>query len=78
MINRKKRLRRVEQLMHRGDQIPMVTRPTAMSEVIYEMSRKGLGITAVVDGEGRLLGVISDGDLRRLLAVDEQLCAERG
>ncbi len=38
-----------------------------MGEVIYEMSRKGLGMTAVADGAGALLGVISDGDLRRLL-----------
>jgi arabinose-5-phosphate isomerase len=61
-----KRLARVESLMHSGDTIPRVTAPTKMPDVIYEMSRKKLGMTAVVDGE-RLLGVISDGDLRRLL-----------
>ena len=61
-----KRLARVEKLMHSGDAIPRVTRDTAMPEVIYEMSRKKLGMTTVVDGE-RLAGVISDGDLRRLL-----------
>jgi arabinose-5-phosphate isomerase len=61
-----KKLARVESLMHTGDAIPQVTPQTPMPEVIYEMSRKGLGITTVVDG-ARLLGVISDGDLRRLL-----------
>jgi arabinose-5-phosphate isomerase len=61
-----KKLARVHQLMHSGDSIPRVTAETRMTEVIYEMSRKGLGMTTVVDGE-RLLGVISDGDLRRQL-----------
>jgi len=61
-----KRLARVESLMHSGDAIPRVAAGTKMPDVIYEMSRKKLGMTAVVDGD-RLLGVISDGDLRRLL-----------
>jgi arabinose-5-phosphate isomerase len=61
-----KKLARVSQLMHSGDSIPRVERTTKMSDVIYEMSRKGLGITTVVE-DGRLAGVISDGDLRRLL-----------
>jgi len=61
-----KRLARVESLMHTGDAIPKVTAQTKMPDVIYEMSRKKLGMTTVVDGD-RLLGVISDGDLRRLL-----------
>jgi arabinose-5-phosphate isomerase len=61
-----KRLARVESLMHSGDAVPRVTAKTKMPDVIYEMSSKKLGITAVVDGD-RLLGVISDGDLRRLL-----------
>jgi arabinose-5-phosphate isomerase len=43
-----------------------------MRDAIYEMSRKGFGITAVVDARGRLAGVISDGDLRRLFERDEQ------
>jgi arabinose-5-phosphate isomerase len=62
-----KKLLRVEELMHRGEAIPRVLETTPMSEVIYEMSRKGLGMTTVVSEEERLLGVISDGDLRRLL-----------
>jgi arabinose-5-phosphate isomerase len=61
-----KRLARVESLMHTGDALPHVTPRTTMPDVIYEMSRKKLGVTAVVDGE-KLVGVISDGDLRRLL-----------
>jgi arabinose-5-phosphate isomerase len=61
-----KRLARVEALMHSGDAVPRVSAKTAMPEVIYEMSRKKLGVTAVADGD-KLLGVISDGDLRRLL-----------
>ena len=61
-----KRLARVESLMHSGDSVPRVTANTKMPDVIYEMSRKKLGMTVVVDGD-RLLGVISDGDLRRLL-----------
>jgi len=61
-----KRLARVEALMHSGDALPRVTPATRMPDVIYEMSRKKLGVTAVVEGE-RLVGIISDGDLRRLL-----------
>ena len=61
-----KKLARVEQLMHSGDDLPRVTPKTKMPDVIYEMSRKKLGVTAVTEGD-RLLGIISDGDLRRLL-----------
>lgn len=61
-----KRLARVESLMHTGDAVPRVTPQTKMPDVIYEMSRKKLGVTTVVERE-KLVGVISDGDLRRLL-----------
>jgi len=61
-----KRLARVESLMHAGEALPCVQPDTKMPDVIYEMSRKKLGVTAVVDGE-KLVGIISDGDLRRLL-----------
>ena len=61
-----KRLTRVSALMHSGESLPTVTPSMPISQVIYEMSRKGLGMTTVVE-DGRLLGVISDGDLRRLL-----------
>jgi arabinose-5-phosphate isomerase len=60
------KLRRVESLMHTGESVPRVRPQTPMPEVIYEMSRKGLGHTAVVNVDGRLVGLISDGDLRRL------------
>ena len=61
-----KRLARVETLMHTGDAVPRVAPRTKMPDVIYEMSRKKLGVTAVVESE-RLVGIVSDGDLRRLL-----------
>jgi len=61
-----KRLARVEALMRTGDAVPRVRPDTRMSDVIYEMSRKKLGVTTVVEGD-RLVGIISDGDLRRLL-----------
>ena len=60
-----KRLMRLEQLMHTGEQLPAVAPDTAMRDVIYEMSRKGLGMTCVLDADGRLDGIITDGDLRR-------------
>jgi arabinose-5-phosphate isomerase len=63
-----KRLMRVERVMHGGDQIPRVLATTRMRDVIYEISRKGLGMTAVEDGERRLIGIITDGDLRRHMA----------
>lgn len=68
-----KRFLRVHELMHRGDDIPLVLASTGMRDVIYEMSRKGFGIAAVVDDQNVLHGVISDGDLRRLLSQDEQV-----
>ena len=61
-----KRLARVESLMHSGEALPCVGPQTKMPDVIYEMSRKKLGVTAVVEAE-KLVGIISDGDLRRLL-----------
>jgi len=61
-----KKLARVSQLMHSGDALPCVAPNTKMPDVIYEMSRKGLGVTTVMENK-KLLGVISDGDLRRLL-----------
>ncbi len=61
------KLRRVGNVMHTGDQVPRVRPETKMPDVIYEMSKKGLGHTAVVEDSERLVGVISDGDLRRFL-----------
>ncbi len=62
-----KKLMRVEDLMHTGDQIPRVGQTTPMKDVLFEMTRKRFGMTTVVDANGRLAGVISDGDLRRQL-----------
>lgn len=61
-----KKLAKVRDLMHAGENVPAVAPETAMTDVIYEMSRKKLGMTTVQEGD-RLRGVISDGDLRRLL-----------
>ncbi|HSL81262.1 MAG TPA: KpsF/GutQ family sugar-phosphate isomerase [Thermoanaerobaculia bacterium] len=66
-----KRLLAVRELMHSGEAAASVTTDTPMRDAIYEMSKKGLGITAVVDADGRLVGCISDGDLRRLLGREE-------
>jgi arabinose-5-phosphate isomerase len=62
-----KKLLRVENLMHGGEAMPRVTAAAKMPDVIYEMSKKGLGMTTVVDAEGRLAGILTDGDLRRLM-----------
>ena len=68
-----RRLLKVGELMHRDDDLPRVLTTTPMPEAIYEMSRKKLGVTAVTDADGLLLGCISDGDLRRLLESDPRL-----
>lgn len=60
-----KRLTRVDSLMHTGKHCPTVSAGTGMRDVFYEMSSKGLGMTCVVDGGDALLGIITDGDLRR-------------
>jgi arabinose-5-phosphate isomerase len=65
-----RRLARVGDLMHTGEAMPQVAADTVMTRVIHEMSHKRLGVTTVADERGRLLGVISDGDLRRLLERD--------
>lgn len=64
-----RRLSRVNEIMHKADALPQVAPKTPMPQVIYEMSRKKLGMTTVLE-EGRLQGMISDGDLRRLLERD--------
>ena len=64
-----KRFLKVRDLMHGGDEIPLVPATAPMKDVVYEMSRKRFGITGVTD-DGRLVGVVSDGDLRRLLEKD--------
>ncbi|WP_058197629.1 KpsF/GutQ family sugar-phosphate isomerase, partial [Xanthomonas translucens] len=57
----------ITDVMHGGDELPRVREDASLSEALVEMSRKRLGMTAVVDGDGRLLGLFTDGDLRRTL-----------
>ncbi|MEM8959975.1 MAG: KpsF/GutQ family sugar-phosphate isomerase [Acidobacteriota bacterium] len=72
-----RKLLKVSDLMRTGDDLPTVRQHAAMPEAIYQMSKKGLGITAVTDDDGRLIGCISDGDLRRLLETDPKLLERR-
>jgi arabinose-5-phosphate isomerase len=67
-----KALQRVEGLMHAGDALPRVKPETKIPDVIYEMSKKGLGMTAVVEDSNRLVGIITDGDLRRVMQKRRQ------
>jgi arabinose-5-phosphate isomerase len=60
-------LLKIHDLMHRGEQMPVVTPGTRVVDALLEMTRKGLGLTAVTDTTGRVLGVFTDGDLRRAL-----------
>jgi arabinose-5-phosphate isomerase len=57
----------ISDVMHAGDDVPRVGADATLSEALVEMSRKRLGMTAIVDGDGRLLGLFTDGDLRRAL-----------
>jgi arabinose-5-phosphate isomerase len=68
-----KRFLRVSDLMHVSGGVPLVPLDAPMKDVVYEMSKKRLGITGVVDAEGRLAGVVSDGDLRRLLEREGEM-----
>ena len=63
------KLLRVENKMHAGNALPRVAVDTPMPEVIHEMSSKGLGMTTVLDPDGRLAGILTDGDLRRLMGT---------
>jgi arabinose-5-phosphate isomerase len=63
-----KRLMTVAQVMHGGDAAPVVRASAPMPDVFHEMSSKRLGMTCVIDGDGRLAGIFTDGDLRRLMA----------
>ncbi|MDO3379373.1 KpsF/GutQ family sugar-phosphate isomerase [Geoalkalibacter halelectricus] len=61
----KKLLLRVEDMMHTGGNIPLVAEQTLLKEALFEITSKKLGVTGVVDGQGNLVGVFTDGDLRR-------------
>jgi len=62
-----KKLLRVEHLMHSGAALPCVAPNAEMQDVFHEMSAKGLGMTTVLEADGRLAGILTDGDLRRLM-----------
>jgi arabinose-5-phosphate isomerase len=66
-----RRLMRVEHVMHAAEAAPSVRRSTRMHDVIHEMSSKRLGMTCVVEDDGRLAGVFTDGDLRRLMMAHD-------
>jgi arabinose-5-phosphate isomerase len=68
-----KRLMRVEQLMSGGSAAPIVPRSAPMKDLIDEMDRKGLGMSCVVDERGVLIGIVTDGDLRRHLSATANL-----
>jgi arabinose-5-phosphate isomerase len=72
-----KKLLRVEHLMHAGDALPRVSPETLMPDAFHEMSKKGLGMTTVIQPDGRLAGIITDGDLRRLMEKHRGATRER-
>jgi arabinose-5-phosphate isomerase len=72
-----RRLMRVDAAMHHGDALPRVRRDTMMPDVIQEISSKRLGMTCVIDAEGRLEGVVTDGDLRRHMTPGSNLLGHR-
>ncbi len=68
----RKLLLRVRDLMHGGDAVPVVSENTLIKDAIYEISSKKMGVTAVVNASGKLVGIISDGDLRRWMEKTEK------
>jgi arabinose-5-phosphate isomerase len=73
----RKLLMHVADLMRTGDAVPRVAVDTVMAEMLHEMTRKGLGFTAVCDAAGRVAGIFTDGDLRRLIETGADLRAMR-
>jgi arabinose-5-phosphate isomerase len=69
----RKLLLKVSDIMHTGDQIPIVSEETDMKDVILEMTSKRLGTTTVVNGKGELVGIFTDGDLRRLVERTDEI-----
>ncbi|WP_341937793.1 KpsF/GutQ family sugar-phosphate isomerase [Marinimicrobium sp. C2-29] len=69
----RKLLLRVDDIMHRGESVPRVGADTPLSDALLEMTRKGFGMTTVVDEQGGLLGVYTDGDLRRSIDLGTDL-----
>jgi len=72
-----RRLLRVDEIMHVGDELPLVVSQVPLGEALREMSAKRLGVTGVTDESGRLVGIITDGDLRRAIEVRPNLLSLR-
>ncbi|GMR07947.1 MAG: arabinose-5-phosphate isomerase KdsD [Gammaproteobacteria bacterium] len=66
-------LLRITDIMHSGDRIPMVTESTHLKDTLVEMSEKGLGMTAIVDDQQHVVGIFTDGDLRRILDHEDSI-----
>ncbi len=66
-------LLRVTDIMHEGDRLPMVSEDARLRDALFEMTQKGLGMTAVVDADRRVVGIFTDGDLRRILDLKEDV-----
>jgi arabinose-5-phosphate isomerase len=67
----------VYDIMHKGDAVPAVTQDASLRDALMEMTAKGLGMTAIVDGEGHAVGIFTDGDLRRCLDRDVDVRAAK-
>lgn len=70
-------LLRVKDIMHTGDRIPLIALDASLKQALLEMSKKGLGMTAIGDADQRLLGIYTDGDLRRTLDSDADIHSAR-
>ena len=73
----RKLLLRVEDLMHKGDEIPLIKEDTLMKDGLLEMTSKRLGVTGICDEEGKLVGIITDGDLRRALEREDDVLNQK-
>jgi arabinose-5-phosphate isomerase len=66
----------VEELMHTGEQVPRISQDTSMKDVIFEITSKRLGVTGVLNGDGELVGIVTDGDLRRAIERYENVLSK--
>ncbi len=73
----KRLLLRLEDIMQKGDGVPVVNKSASMQQALLEMSQKGLGMTTVIDDQGKLLGLFTDGDLRRIFDLKVDLHSTR-
>ena len=73
----KKLLLKVEHLMHRGEELPLIHSNDSMKEALLEITSKKLGVTTVVNEKGKLCGIITDGDLRRALEKHQDLLLKK-